>query len=140
MQNVHFLSSLISMLGLGSIATFILGFLITGKPLDALVLTIAFDIVVFVVGLVRAILDSMRIHISDRIARAIINGIDKRFLFANYRKKYLQHLAYQYRFFDVRGLSVQGEFNLDLDQVYVELMLAPAESSHEKWANPFGNT
>jgi energy-coupling factor transporter ATP-binding protein EcfA2 len=44
---------------------------------------------------------------------------------SRYRKRYLQHLFYQHRTFDVKGLTTQGIYTLDLEQVYVELSIAP---------------
>jgi energy-coupling factor transporter ATP-binding protein EcfA2 len=39
--------------------------------------------------------------------------------------KYLQHLEYQHRSFDVKGLTTQGIYILDLNQVFVELRVEP---------------
>ncbi len=36
-------------------------------------------------------------------------------LFSRYRKKYLKQLYYQFRDFDVRGMSIQGPFTLEID-------------------------
>ncbi len=41
------------------------------------------------------------------------------------RKLYLQHLYFRHRNFDVKGLSTQGSITLELEQVFVELSLAP---------------
>jgi len=45
--------------------------------------------------------------------------------FSGYHQRYLQHLVYQHRFFDVKGLTTQGPYNLKLEQVFVDLSLAP---------------
>jgi NACHT domain len=41
------------------------------------------------------------------------------------RRKYWQYLVYQYRDFDVKGLSTQVIYTLELDQVFVELRVDP---------------
>ncbi len=40
-----------------------------------------------------------------------------------YRKKYLQHLFFEHRHFDIKGLSARGQYNLALQQVFVELSM-----------------
>jgi energy-coupling factor transporter ATP-binding protein EcfA2 len=52
----------------------------------------------------------------DRIVRSI---------FSKYRKRYLEHLVYRHRNFDVKGLTTQGIYTLELEQVFVELSVAP---------------
>ncbi len=52
-----------------------------------------------------------------------------------YPELYLQHIIYQHRYFDVKGLSTQGPFTLQLNRVFVELSVAP-RSFHEASANP----
>lgn len=42
-----------------------------------------------------------------------------------YRKRYLQDVIYQHRNFDVKGLSTQAAFTLELEQVFVDLSVAP---------------
>lgn len=46
-------------------------------------------------------------------------------LFSGYRHKYLEYLVYQHRTFDVKGLSTQGPYNLELENVYVQLDVDP---------------
>ena len=44
---------------------------------------------------------------------------------SRFRKKYLEHLHYQCRDFDVKGLSTQGKYALELERVFVELRVDP---------------
>ena len=44
---------------------------------------------------------------------------------SRYRKRYLQHLQHRHRSFDVKGLSTQGVYALEIEQVYVELTIDP---------------
>jgi len=41
------------------------------------------------------------------------------------QRQYCQHLLYHYRDFDVKGLSTQGIYTLELEQVFVELRIDP---------------
>jgi hypothetical protein len=52
-----------------------------------------------------------------------------------YRKRYLQHLVYRHRDFDVKGLSTQGTFTLELERVFVDLRVAPLPA-HAASADP----
>lgn len=42
-----------------------------------------------------------------------------------YRQRYADFLIYQHRSFDVKGLTTQGIYTLELAQVFVDLILAP---------------
>ena len=41
------------------------------------------------------------------------------------RQIYLSHLSYLHRNFDVKGLTTQGVFALELEQIFVDLSLEP---------------
>ena len=56
-------------------------------------------------------------------------------LFSGYRRRYLEYLVYQHRAFDVKGLSTQGPYNLELEGVYVQLGVDPTPVSGVS-ANP----
>lgn len=42
-----------------------------------------------------------------------------------FRQPYLEYLTYRHRSFDVKGLSRQGPFTLELERVFVELSISP---------------
>jgi energy-coupling factor transporter ATP-binding protein EcfA2 len=46
-------------------------------------------------------------------------------VFSGFRKKYHQHLIFRHRDFDVKGLSTQGVFTLELERIFVELIVSP---------------
>lgn len=60
---------------------------------------------------------------AERLAEWVDTSIGE--MFSGYRRKYCEHLKYQHRVFDVKGLSTQGIFSLELEQVFVELSIAP---------------
>jgi hypothetical protein len=47
---------------------------------------------------------------------------------SRYRKRYFQHLQDRHRTFDVKGLSTQGIYALEIEQVYVELAVDPTQA------------
>ncbi|MGI9503022.1 MAG: hypothetical protein ACR2RE_08210, partial [Geminicoccaceae bacterium] len=52
---------------------------------------------------------------------------------------YLRHaIEYEHRNFDVKGLSTQNIYTLELEQVFVDLSLAPM-APHEASGNPIEN-
>lgn len=62
--------------------------------------------------------------------------LDKLFPERAYRREYFSYLRYQHRSFDVKGLTTQGTFTLDLSQVFVELALAPQTRQSRVSADP----
>src|SRR5713226_2954947 len=57
----------------------------------------------------------------DDIAHLIDYTI--RGMFSGYYKRYHKYLGYQHRDFDVKGLSLQGPYALELDQIFIELSI-----------------
>ena len=57
----------------------------------------------------------------------LVDGINKRIdRFApRYRARYLEYLVNRHRNFDVKGLTTQGIYTLELQRVFVELSIAP---------------
>ena len=47
-------------------------------------------------------------------------------LFSGYRGHYLEYITYQHRAFDVKGLTTQGVYTLELEHVFVQLGIAAA--------------
>jgi len=48
----------------------------------------------------------------------------KRRWFSGFQRRYNQHIIYEHRVFNVRGLRTQGTFTLKLEKVFVELRIA----------------
>jgi NACHT domain/Sulfatase-modifying factor enzyme 1 len=71
--------------------------------------------------IVELISDALDIYIRDFASR--------------YRKRYLEHLQHRHRTFDVKGLSTQGIYALEIEQVYVELTVDPTAPGKAS-ANP----
>ena len=46
-------------------------------------------------------------------------------LFLRYRRRYPQDVIYQHRNFDIKGLTTQSAFTLELEHVFVDLSISP---------------
>jgi len=60
-------------------------------------------------------------------------------VFSRFPKKYNQHLIFRHRDFDVKGLSTQGVFTLELERIFVELTVSP-QAYHRVSANILSTT
>ncbi|MBZ0281405.1 MAG: NACHT domain-containing protein [Anaerolineae bacterium] len=91
---------------------------------QALGLMVVYGGVVIVVGLVTGVWDRVKPEIINGAADAILSRMGKR---GNhkFRKTYLEYLIYRHRTFDVKGLSIQGPFSLELEKVFVDLSISP---------------
>ncbi|MBN1139871.1 MAG: NACHT domain-containing protein [Anaerolineae bacterium] len=67
------------------------------------------------------------------VRRFLENGSRHQLPFTD--RRYRQHLINRHRFFDVKGLSTQGIYTLELERVFVELTIAP-RSVHEATTDP----
>ncbi|MCK5715939.1 MAG: NACHT domain-containing protein [Thiomargarita sp.] len=45
--------------------------------------------------------------------------------FSSFQRRYNQHILYEHRVFNVRGLRTRGTFTLEIEEVFVELRVAP---------------
>jgi hypothetical protein len=109
---------------------------ITQDPGPWLLLAILYEIVVIILGFIGKVWQRLEGRWVDRAA----DWIDTHLLsiFSGYKKRYLQHLIYQHRSFDVKGLSTQGVYTLELEQVFVELSLV-SKPAHQTSADPVRN-
>lgn len=56
-----------------------------------------------------------------------------------FRQRYNQKVTYEHRIFNVRGLRTMGTFTLELQQVFIELKIAPAANLQQTNYNPIAN-
>ena len=106
---------------------------VTQDPVRAFVLALIYEIAVIVFGFVAKIWQKLESRWVDRVANAVDSWALS--LFSNFHKKYLQFLVYRHRDFDVKGLSTQGTYTLELEQVFVELSIAP-QPAHQISTDP----
>ena len=97
-------------------------------PLWAVGLLLAYESVVFACTLVAGVWRRLEKPWLDAAAIAIDYHVQS--FISRFRRKYLQHLYYQCRDFDVKGLTTQGKYALELERVFVELRV-DATPPHE---------
>lgn len=93
------------------------------NPGVSLALLIVYEALVILGGLIMEIWTRLRSKWVDRLAdwadRWVVTT------FSLFRRRYLKWIFYQHRDFDVKGLSTQGTYNLELEQVFVDLTIEP---------------
>jgi energy-coupling factor transporter ATP-binding protein EcfA2 len=89
----------------------------------AVIGTLIYEAVVLAVGFLTKVWQRLEVRWADRAADRV--DVTLLSLFSRFRRKYLEYLVYQNRAFDVKGLSTQGPYNLDLEKVYVQLDVDP---------------
>jgi Cdc6-like AAA superfamily ATPase len=120
---------------MGFPATFSVGYSATQNPVQALVIMVLYGLVVGAFGFVGKVWQKLEGRWVDRISEWLDTQVTLFPQYRTYKKEYLQHLIYRHRTFDVKGLSTQGPHSLELEQVFVQLGVAP-RAIHEASANP----
>jgi hypothetical protein len=106
---------------------------VTTYPWLALGLGASYEVAIVFIGMVGQVWQKLQLRWVDRLtdwADSRIQGLVSR-----YRRHYCRYLLYQHRDVDVRGLSTQGIYTLELDQVFVELNIEP-KPIHEISSDP----
>lgn len=94
-----------------------------GNILLIALLFVIYEVVVLIFGIVASVGGILK----GRWAEKLADCIDRKFqeIFSRYYKRYMKNIFYQYRDFDVKGMSTQGTYTLDVNEVFVELRIAP---------------
>ena len=106
---------------------------VTTYPWLALIIAVLYETGILIVSIVGQVWHKLQLRWVDRLtdwADSHIQGVASR-----YRRQYCRYLSYQHRDFDVKGLSTQGIYALELNQVFVELNIDP-KPMHEASSNP----
>ncbi len=106
---------------------------VTQNPGLTIILVLLYEIIIFMISIISKIWQKLESPWINQIA----NWLDTRVrsIVSGYQGHYCQYLIYQHRDFDVKGLSTLGTYTLDLEQVFVELSIAP-KPPHQTSANP----
>jgi predicted NACHT family NTPase len=75
-------------------------------------------------GFLAKVWQRLEVKWADRLADWVDRHVTA--MFAGHRRRYLEHLVQRHRTLDVKGLTTQGIFALDLPQVFVQLDVDPA--------------
>jgi predicted NACHT family NTPase len=86
-------------------------------------LPLIYEVLVVIGGTVGQVWQRLQSRWVDRLAEKVDGFVVG--LAPGYRKRYLEHLSYRHRNFDVKGLTTQGIYTLDLQSVFVELRIVP---------------
>jgi hypothetical protein len=102
-------------------------------PWLAALLLVLYELLVFCAQIVGEIWKRLKDQWIDAAAQALDYRVQE--ILSGYRKKYLEHLFYECRDFDVKGLTTQGTYTLELQRVFVELSIEP-RPPHENISDP----
>jgi hypothetical protein len=108
---------------------------VTQYPWLALGLTLLYELLVAIGWFIAQIGQRLGTRWADAAADLIDTRVQGFFPKHRYQKRYFQHLIYQHRWFDIKGLTTQGPYDLELEQVFVELRVA-AQAPHQLSPNP----
>ncbi len=106
------------------------------KPATAVILTVLWQALV---GVVTKVWERVEKTVVDIVFGPIDAFIRSPFAYARYRKRYFEHLTQRYRHLDVKGLSVQSVYSLQVEHVYVDLTIDPSLPNRDS-ADPIHKT
>src|SRR3954449_8884180 len=84
---------------------------------------LVWELLLLIAGLVTDVWSKLRSRWVGRITDRVDNSLQA--LFSRYRRSYFEWIFYRHRDFDVKGLTTQGIYNLELEQVFVDLTIQP---------------
>ena len=94
-------------------------------------LKIGLVVLVAIIGFVLARVTNLANWLAGKIDTQLQNW----FTYRHYQKKYLEHITFRHRNLDVKGLTTRGIHALGLNDVFVNLSIAP-RSAHQTTKNP----
>jgi NACHT domain len=109
---------------------------VMSRPWKAAGLLAAYEALLLVLAFVGKIWRHLENRWATEFATALAAGLER--TFTTYEKRYLEHISFAHRFFDVKGLGTQGIFTLHMEQVFVDLSIVP-QSPQNVPPNPLGN-
>lgn len=99
----------------------------------SVVLTVVYEVAVIVISFLQRVREGLEKRLADRAVENIDRSLQAGF--SGYRSRYLRYLVYEHRGFDVKGLTTQGTYNLELGNIYVQLRVDPTPI-HEVQSSP----
>ena len=121
------LYALLAGIGVPTLAATIFHDQVGRHPVPAVAWLIMYELVVGVVGFVRGTTGEASKDLQKRWGGRLADLIDTQAgrRLSGYGPRYSEHLVFRHRNFDVKGLSTQGPYNLDLERVFVSLSIVP---------------
>jgi hypothetical protein len=117
------------LLMLAGVPLFLKFYEVTQNLTSSTLLTITYELIILISFFLAKVWQRVESKWADRVANWLDLILTS--LFSGYRTKYLEFLTYQHRMFDVKGLSTQGLYSLELEQVFVGMNLVPVRSGDE---------
>ncbi|MGB0386495.1 MAG: NACHT domain-containing protein [Ardenticatenaceae bacterium] len=106
---------------------------VSERPVEAVGLVVLYGVMVVLFGFVTNVWQELEEYpVLQRLMRL---GKRVKVLFSRHRKRYVEQLIFRYRDFDMKGLSTQGVFALMLEDLFVELKVAP-RAAHDATVDP----
>jgi energy-coupling factor transporter ATP-binding protein EcfA2 len=93
----------------------------------------AYELLVLGTGLVGRIFRNLEERWTERASDHLDTVLRRRL--SRFRARYLEHLVFRHRDFDVKGLTTLGSYTLELERVFVDLSLVP-KAPHQISADP----
>jgi hypothetical protein len=108
----------------------------TQNPTLSVTIFFIYETFMGIIGFLAKIWQKLEGKLADRLADYIDLSLQQ--IFSGYQHRYLEHINYQHRFFDVKGLRTQGPYNLELEKVFVQLSVDPTPY-YQTTQNPIKN-
>src|SRR6266699_3945761 len=106
---------------------------ITQNPWLTFGLIVLYEAIVALVSIMSGVWQQLKDSWVKRIAAAIDSALQN--ALSRYYHHYRAYFCYEHRDLDLRGMSIQGEYTLDLKDVFVELRIDP-KPAHEASPDP----
>ena len=106
---------------------------VTQNPWFIAIIVVIYEIIIIILNFIRKIWQ----HLEGTWIEQISGWLDirLRFILSRYKSYYCEYLVYEHRDFDIKGLSTQGIYTLELEQVFVELGIVPTPA-HQVSGDP----
>jgi predicted ATPase len=96
---------------------------IAHSPKTAIPLLLGWELLVLLGGTFAKVWEKLESRWVDRFTDWVDYHLQA--IFSRYRRHYLKWIFYRHRDFDVKGLTTQSTYNLELEQVFVDLTIEP---------------
>ncbi len=99
----------------------------------AILAFLTYEIVILVLGVGLATIKKVRERWVERLADKLDMALQR--LISGYGRAYLKHVKAAHRYVDWKGLSTRGEYTLSLDEIFIQLSVAP-QAIHDLSSHP----
>ena len=121
-------------IGVPGAAAFKFADTISKNPWQAFAIALLYEIGIVALAFLRKVWQHLEDEWSKGTADWVNNLVKKQWF--SYKRYYARFLTFQHRDFDIKGLSTQSIYTLELEQVFVDLSIDP-KPMHQVSPNPF---